>query len=251
LTGERAAVVARALSARPQVFADGHHRYESALRYAEESGATSPDDPRRHLLAVFVERSDPGLLVLPTHRILKAAASGAEWDRLREGAFESVRLASVSAAESWLAACRRPAFVLVAGQGPELTGLALEEGGADLLFEGVREVAPALHDLDVVVLHMLLGRGLGLTPEDVRDRGALSYTRDAKEAVQAVARGEGTAFLLKATPVERVIGLATAGHRLPQKSTYFEPKLTSGWLFHAHDREPTELEAERLAKEKR
>jgi len=50
-----------------------------------------------------------------------------------------------------------------------------------------------------------------------------------------VAGGAGAAFLLRPTPVERVIALAAAGHRLPQKSTYFEPKLTSGWLFHDHD----------------
>jgi uncharacterized protein (DUF1015 family) len=244
LTGDRAKAVATALSAVPLVFADGHHRYESALRYAEESGATSADDPRRHLLAVLVERSDPGLLVLPTHRVVKAEVMGpaSDWQSLCERAFESVALGkgleAVSDAESWLASAvpsSRPAFVLATGEGPEITGLALRDGGGELLFGSSSRVAPALRNLDVEVLHALLERGLGLTPEAVRDRGALAYTRDAKEAVAAVAAGERAAFLLRATPVERVVQLATAGHRLPQKSTYFEPKLTSGWLFHAHD----------------
>ena len=247
LSGERAARVARALSARPFVFADGHHRFESALAYAEDAGATSPDDPRRQLLAVFVERSDPGLLVLPTHRIVRAEAMAevGDWERLRARAFESVALGvglqAVATAESWLAsgvASGRPAFVWAQGSGPALSGLALRDDGAEILFGSSSPVAPALRDLDVVVLHALFERGLGLTPEAVRDRGALAYTRDAKEAAQAVADGRGAAFLLRPTPVERVIALATAGHRLPQKSTYFEPKLTSGWLFHAHDLEP-------------
>jgi len=243
LEGERAAAVTRALSARPFVFADGHHRYESALRYAQESGATSPEDPRKYLLAVFVERSDPGLLVLATHRIVKpeAFAAGPRWDRLIASAFESVPLGhgqdAVDTAESWLAsavATDRPAFVLARGQGPDLVGLALKDGGDNALFAG-GDVAAALRGLDVVVLHALFERGLGLTPEAVRDRGALAYTRDAREAVGALAGGAGAAFLLRPTPVERVIALAAAGHRLPQKSTYFEPKLTSGWLFHDHD----------------
>src|SRR5262249_17616875 len=151
----------------------------------------------------FVERSDPGLLVLPTHRILKGP--------LREPdlrGFESVPLTD---GESWLAAQTRPAFVMAVGG--KLTGLVLKDPGA--LF-GSSPVAPALRDLDVVVLHAFLERGFGLTPEAVRDRGVLAYTRDAKEAVSA----EGVGFLLRATPVERVIALATAGHRLPQKSTY-------------------------------
>jgi uncharacterized protein (DUF1015 family) len=242
LTGERAEAVTHALSARPLVFADGHHRYESALRYAEESGATSPDDPRRYLLAVFVERSDPGLLVLPTHRIVKAAP-GPELASLRDRAFAS---APVNDAESWLEAQQGPAFVMASPQG--LTGLNLE--APEILF-GSSPVAPALRDLDVVVLHAFLERGFGLTPEAVRDRGALAYTRNAEDAVAAVAAREGTAFLLRATPVERVIALATAGHRLPQKSTYFEPKLTSGWLFHAHDVALPKPEPVRLAEEKR
>lgn len=243
LEGEPAAAVTRALSARPLVFADGHHRFESALRYAQESGATSADDPRRYLLAVFVERSDPGLLVLPTHRMVKpeAYSAGPEWDRLLTRAFDSVPLGhgqdAVATAESWLAsgvATDRPAFVLARGQEPDLTGLALKDGGEEALFAG-GDVAAALRGLDVVVLHALLERGLGLTSEAVRDRGALAYTRDAREAVGAAAHGAGAAFLMRPTPVERVIALAAAGHRLPQKSTYFEPKLTSGWLFHDHD----------------
>src|SRR5262249_2107752 len=147
--------------------------------------------------------------------------------------------------ESWLAAQHGPAFVLVSAHG--LLGWKLK--APDILF-GSSSVAPALRDLDVVILHALLERGFGLTPEAVRDRGALAYTRDAREAVTAAAEG-GTGFLLRATPVERVIALATAGHRLPQKSTYFEPKLTSGWLFHAHDLALAKPEVARLAKEKR
>ena len=244
LEGDAARAAAEALSNKDLVFADGHHRYESALAYADAVGA-GPGDPRRYVLAVLVERSDPGLLVLATHRVIPAgrALAGAEWDRLLTEVFESTDLGAgedaAEAAEAWLARAPddRPALVTARGPRAALTGLLARPGAVDRLFASTDSPAPPMRALDVVALHALLERGWGLTPETVRDRAALTYTRDAREAVRAVAGGAEAAFLVRPTPVERVIRLAVAGHRLPQKTTYFEPKMTSGWLVHVHDRE--------------
>jgi uncharacterized protein (DUF1015 family) len=251
-SGEGARRVASLISGRPLVFADGHHRYESALRYAEEQDASgggreieAGPPPHRYALAVLVELSDPGIVVLPTHRIVSADAfaPGPEWSRLLESGFESQPFSleggdaqALRRSTSWLeeqGSASRTAFVLARAGAKELTGLTLRELGRDRLFDGSPNPR-SLRDLDVVVLHALLERGLGITPEAIRDRAALSYTRDAAEAVAATRRGAGAAFLLNATPVVRVVELAREGHRLPQKSTYFEPKLTSGWVFHVH-----------------
>jgi uncharacterized protein (DUF1015 family) len=244
--------IAERLSRVPLVFADGHHRYESALRYHEEQkGKNIPEDrtadpAHAYALAVFVERSDPGLLVLPTHRIVRSIAGSEEaWSAAVAACFDIERFDARDGAEralGWLGRqgkVGRTAFVCVKAGEDELLGLVLRPEGRERLFQG-REIPALLRELDVVVLHALLEAGLGITAAAVGEQGALAYTRDAAEALAAVRHGAAAAFVLNPTPVESVVRVASAGHRLPQKTTYFHPKLTSGWAFHVHDR-PAEI----------
>lgn len=120
----------------------------------------------------------------------------------------------------------RHAFALYTG-GEGFTLLVGNEKADTLAVEG-RSAAYA--DLDVTVLHILLLEGvLGIDRENMAKQINLRYTRDIEEAVLSVRRGASTAaFLLNATTVEEIRAVAEAGDKMPQKSTYFYPKLKTG-----------------------
>jgi uncharacterized protein (DUF1015 family) len=181
----------------PLLIADGHHRYETALRYHEEQG----DEETAHVLAVLVGKDDAGLEIFPTHRV--TAGPVPELD----GGLRQTPLAGPGEAASALAAIPRDraAFVLVRPDGTSLVE------------------APPGHVLDTALV-------------DELPLQEVVYTPSADEAERAVTSGEATAaFLVRAPTVEQVEEFARAGTRMPPKSTYFYPKLTSGLLFSPFD----------------
>ena len=174
------------------LIADGHHRYETALRFHQEDGS----EETAYVLGVLVSRADPGLVILPTHRL--AAAAPAELN----GSLHPTSVAGTAEALDRLAHVPRDraAFVLLRPDGVQL--VESEEAA-----------------LDTAVVD-------SLPLEGVR------YTASAVEAERAVASGgAGAAFLVRPPTMEQVADLAAAGERMPPKSTYFFPKLTSGLLF--------------------
>ena len=211
------------------LIADGHHRYETALAFRDEvraSGAALPG--AEWVLGHVVSERDPGLLLLPTHRVLasRPGFSAAEALAAAADAFEVERLAARDAAGA-LAELedRRSGSAFVAwprgSEGPRL--LTLRPEAASRLPPTLREVAvAALHDV-------LLPDFFGLAAEAQRRGGALAYTRDAEWAVRSVREGEAeAAFLLRPPTFEQLRAAAAAGERFPQKTTYFAPKVPTG-----------------------
>jgi uncharacterized protein (DUF1015 family) len=186
----------------PVLIADGHHRYETALAYAEEAGG-SQDAPSRFTLALLTDLADPGLVVLPTHRVLKAgiAVTGGE----PEGSLEET---------------------LAALRGRVAAGTYRDHQFQVLPLEGELAVA----ELHEQVIDNILGKR---DPEEF-----LLYTRDPEEAVRWVDEGVGTAaFLLDAPDLRQVLRMAQEGKTLPQKATYFHPKPPSGMVFDRLERD--------------
>ncbi|HEX6543497.1 MAG TPA: DUF1015 domain-containing protein [Ktedonobacterales bacterium] len=222
--------------------ADGHHRYETALNYREEVRAlrrgVSDEDAVNFTLMGLSALQDPGLVVLPTHRILRDldAARLATLDETLASSFTTEPLEGDAAAWSRAlaeAGTSGTALVLVRPDGARL--LRLTDAGR----AAMRDVrgddlgtSDAWRSLDVAVLHALvLDAALSVTPEAVRAGEHVTYTRDAEAAEAAVRTGSnGTqlAVLLNATPPEAIRDVARAGDRMPQKSTYFYPKLVTG-----------------------
>jgi uncharacterized protein (DUF1015 family) len=183
--------VAKAFSDRQLLIADGHHRYETALAYAEEEG--TPESAR--MMVVLVSTSDPGLEIFPTHRLFRdhqGAIPAGDGPSTPAGALE--RLAALSFDRSNAAVYRDGTATIVEGEPGEL---------------------------DVELVERLVGHE------------GLTYTADAGDAVARVDTGDADgAFLLRATRIEDVFERARRGEVMPQKTTYFFPKLTSGLLFH-------------------
>ena len=215
--------IAAALADKWILIADGHHRYETALAYqAEQRAAASADDlerPYDFVLMGLTALDDPGLVVLPTHRIL------AEWP---DGA--GARMTSTPAADlnALLAALRAAPL-----DAPAM-GLVTRDGFALLTGTLAADATPG-ERLDVAVLEReILIPDLGDDQAALAHREALWYTKDAAEAVEEVTSGKAAAaVIIRPLPKDAVAAVADAGQTMPQKSTYFYPKLWTGVAFHS------------------
>jgi uncharacterized protein (DUF1015 family) len=237
-SAELAAALIEATSARPITIADGHHRYETALRYRDErrmSRSCEEDPPFDYVLMHVLSTTDD-LTVLPTHRLVRGLGDGGA-RRLLEGVDA---LFEVEPVEDRDALAR--AFAAGRSGGRGRFGLWTRHGGAllDARREAFESSLPAggeaLRGLDVTVLAIALERLAGLGTEAV-GAGAIGYTKSAADAVAAVDADDGVdaAFLLEGTPVEAIIAVARDGDVMPQKSTYFFPKALSGLVINPHE----------------
>lgn len=238
--GGAAEAMIEAASAGPVVIADGHHRYETAVRYRDErrvhSGETDPAFD--FVLMLFMDAAE-SLTVLPTHRLVRGLGDGGLL-RLAEGTGRLFDAEATSADE--LVARFGGAGGLAGGAGR--FGL-LTRDGAWLLTARRAEFAAlqaaggdALRALDVSLLGTALDALLGIDAAAVSGGQRIAYTKSAADAVAAVATGEeGTdaAFLLEPTPVASILAVARAGDVMPQKSTYFYPKALTGLLLNPHE----------------
>jgi len=229
------------------LIADGHHRYETMLSLRGElrgAGGAGAREPADYGAMYLARAEDPGLLVLPTHRLVKGlpgfsltaflAGAGVAFDIIAgdETTAQAVeaRLQQLSVGDDGKP---RVAFGIRAAGKRGPTWLVLKSI-ADLSALG----PPALRSLDVTVLHgVLLGPLLGIDAAAMAKQSNLAYTHDTSEALARVDAGEiQVAFLMNATSVEQVLEACEQGHVLPQKSTYFQPKLATGLVMYAVER---------------
>jgi len=238
---------------RPIVIADGHHRYETALNFRNERQAhdsATRDAARRRLdsfvLMNLVQADDPGLVILPTHRIIRRrpacvgealTAALARHFRITpfpvdaDNPLRSLRIALADLARRQAAgvACAVHAggaqVLVLELTDPTISRTLLEEGHA-----------PAFAHLDVAVLHRLVVEGILGVPSTVQADDSIRYTRDESQALAAVLAGEAPlALFLNPPRVEQVQAVAMAGDRMPQKSTFFFPKVLSGLVINPLD----------------
>jgi len=232
--------LARVVGASRLYIADGHHRYETALNFRNRQRLEHPDAPAdaafNYVLMLLVDVRDPGLTILPTHRLLRDL----------EG-FDPAAL--LSRLGTRLRVVQQPGRAALLAAMQELTpshriGLALGPGSPSPMRGGsgrgfyTLDIKPTpspdpVSDLDVSVLHReILQRELGLEEAVLEQERYVSYSRDASTAVDQVESGAAqAAFLLRPPAVADVVAVANAGQVMPQKSTYFYPKPASGIVF--------------------
>ena len=224
------------------LIADGHHRYETALRYSQEAAgtATVPRPEHDYFLEFFANGDDPDLLVFPTHRHVHSLPRF-DFDEAVKGAsalFDVTPLPPGASADVYTDAlaksgAERPSLVICAGDG-RASLLALERG-VDLAAHPILgKRVPALRTTDVALLHMgILEPVLGITPEAQAAKTNIWYPQDAAAALGELRSNKGqTLFLMNGTPVAEVRAVAEAGEVMPQKSTFFYPKVLTGLCIH-------------------
>ena len=213
--------------------ADGHHRYETALNYKNYvEGNLDEIGSSEYVPMMLVNMENEGLVVFPTHRIVRDLQSF-DYDQVCEKCkeyFDIVPYLNREKGEEGLSkayAEGKKAFVMFTGDN-NYTLLTLKS--IDVMDNLLPDKCKALRQLDVSVLHTLvLERIFGIDKENMARQINLTYTRSDQDAIEAVDQKRANCcFLLNPTRVEEIRDVAAAGDKMPQKSTYFYPKLTTG-----------------------
>jgi uncharacterized protein (DUF1015 family) len=242
--GEDAALVSGLLAAAAAgsiTIADGHHRYETAVRYRDErrmSRSCEEDPAFDYLLTLLLETTAEPLTVLPTHRLVRGLG-GEGLARLRDGLDTFFESRSADSAE-----LEQTFGHGLAEGGAGRFGLWTRDGGLILTarrdaFEAdASGVAEAVKQLDVWLLGVALDRLLDIDEAAVAGGGRIAYTKSVADALARVDASDGdvdAAFLLEPTPVPSITSVARSGQVMPQKSTYFYPKALTGLVINPHE----------------
>jgi uncharacterized protein (DUF1015 family) len=223
--------------------ADGHHRYEAALAYRDECRADAgepidpgPDGPgaQEYVLALICAAEDPGVMILPTHRLVRHVTMmdpARLWNQLAQCfAVESIGIADDQAMVALLADPDTVCLARVAS----VDGLWRIRSHPDRRHVALMpdERDPSWRNLNMAILGSAILEGiLGITRDQFPDH--VAYAHETHEALDAVANGDAqAAFLVRANTVEELTSVADAGETMPPKSTFFWPKVPAGLVIH-------------------
>ncbi|MBI3189115.1 MAG: DUF1015 domain-containing protein [Ignavibacteriales bacterium] len=213
------------------LIADGHHRYETAFNYMnvrkEQNSDHTGKEAYNFVPMFFTNMNDPGLIILPTHRVVHSVPDfdiSSFMQKLEQ--YFHVTIYSNQNQILKNLPLRKHNFGMIL---PTALGFILLELKS---FSFIKElqIPEPVGRLDVTILHsLILKQILGISLEAQEQKLNLDYEKDSQQAIDAVRDGRAQiAFILNPTPIEQVHEVAVAGYTLPQKSTYFYPKLLSG-----------------------
>ena len=231
------AAVQQVLIDRQVYIADGHHRYETGVNYrnlrAEENPSHTGEEPYNFILIYLANIFDEGLIIFPLHRMvhnLEQFDPEGLIDTLSTN-FEVKPLGGRDGLKQYLEN-ESSSHVYGAVTSAGVWGIRLKQPPEALLGDSVP--LPLLQ-LSVVVLHeLVLQRMLGITPEAMRSQANLIYEEDDRKVFNAVEKGEiQVGFVVKPTTVQQVLDISGEGEVMPQKSTYFYPKIMTGLVMHS------------------
>lgn len=215
--------------------ADGHHRYETALNYRNylrEQGLAKEGDACDYQMMMLVDMEHPGLVVFPTHRLVRNLDSfNAERviDSCKEY-FDVTEHSDINTIESTLMELYnqgKKAYAFYCG-GSSYKLLVLKD--TNIIKKLLPNASTATQQLDVTILHtLILEKIFGIDAENMAKQINLTYTKIFDEAISSVQQGNSQcAFILNPTRVSEIRGVASNGEKMPQKSTYFYPKMITG-----------------------
>jgi len=215
--------------------ADGHHRYETALNYrnaCRQKGVSQEGDNQDYVMMMLVDMAHEGLVVLPTHRLIRDLSSfdsAALLEKCRPyfDITEKTNLGAMEAELETLYKENKKAFGFYAGSD---TWMLLVLKDISVLDSRLPDMSQASRHLDVTVLHtLILEELLGIDKENMANQINLTYVKKQEDALESVRTGKAQcAFILNPTRVEEIRDVASCGEKMPQKSTYFYPKLITG-----------------------
>ena len=215
--------------------ADGHHRYETALNYRNylrEQGLAKEGDACDYQVMMLVDMEHPGLVVFPTHRLVRNLDSF-NAERVIDGCkeyFDVTEHSDINTIESTLMELYnqgKKAYAFYCG-GNSYKLLVLKDN--NIIKKLLPNASTATQQLDVTILHtLILEKIFGIDAENMAKQINLTYTKIFDEAISSVQQGNSQcAFILNPTRVSEIREVASNGEKMPQKSTYFYPKMITG-----------------------
>ncbi len=222
--------------------ADGHHRYETALNYrnyCREEGISKEGDAQDYQMIFLCDMGHPGLVVFPTHRLVRDLESFSKDEVLSKCGeyFDIEKYQGTENMEEILSkkdAEGKKAFGFYLGQGEWYLLTLKDISVMDILLP---DLSVPSRQLDVTVLHSLILEGaFGIDKENMAAQINLTYTKFFEEAISFVDSGKAQcSFVLNSTKVTEIRDVASAGEKMPQKSTYFYPKMITGMVMNKLD----------------
>lgn len=239
----------REMAEQPLLIADGHHRYEAALNYRnrlrEGKENRSGREAFNYVMMYFADMNDDGLVILPTHRLVRSFAP-IPFQKLEEELQQYFYLEpypKTPEGQRWFLRALRSG-----GKKRHLIGASFKRDPRYLILRLknkrfmqrlAKELSAPLLELDVSILHLLLlEHVLGITPEEQIKDGTISYSQDEERVLKAVDKEDyQAAFILNPPKPAEILSITQSGEKMPQKTTYFYPKLISGLVINKIDPE--------------
>ncbi len=210
--------------------ADGHHRYETALMYRDKMREENRDDeselkPYDFVMMMFVNFYDQGLMIFPTHRVVSLPEnySMEKFMSILQQSFSVTKLADLRAGEEFLGQHRDPGtIVMVKKDG--VYGLLLNQ-------ELLESLHPIFRNIDTYLLQkMILNDTLGIPEEQILAKKGIYFYQSPEDVQKHVAKNDGIGFILNPVTIDVMRKVSESGLVMPQKSTFFYPKLATGLL---------------------
>ena len=240
-------LVQHEMDGQPLLIADGHHRYEAALHYRDhlraQRGNCTGREAFHYVMAYFANMKDEGVVILPTHRLVRAfePIPFQELEETLQRYFYLEPYPKTPEGRRWFLRALKGG-----GKRRRLIGVSFKRDPRYLILRLKnkrimqrlsKDLSAPLRELDVTILHLLiLEHILKLSAEDQLREEVLSYSQDTEKVLQAVEKEEQqAAFVLNPPDPEEILTIAVGGERMPQKSTYFFPKLITGLVINKID----------------
>jgi uncharacterized protein (DUF1015 family) len=218
------------LSSAQLLIADGHHRYETARTFRDEVGG---EGPHNYTLMSLTGLDDPGLTVFPTHRLVSLGDDPELPGRFGAGVRGLFDATEVAEEEIDPAGAEGVGvFGLYDRHHRTAYRLRLKDEALAELDRRLAGKPEAYRRLDSAILETLVLEGLlGMSDEDIDERHGLEYAKSVPAAIAQLEHGYDVAFVLRPVPIEQVRAVAATDENMPPKSTYFFPKVMTGFAF--------------------
>src|SRR5919106_1270406 len=231
------------------LIADGHHRYEATLSYRDqmrnERAQWNGREAFNYIMTYFANMNDENVVILPTHRFVRGYAPQPflQLEEALQKYFYLEQYPKTPEGKDWFLKALKSAGkkhrVIGASFKRDPRYLILRLKNKRIMQRLAKDLSASLRELDVTTLHLLiLEHILGLTPDKQIHGEAIRYSQDEEAVLQALEKEDfQAAFILNPPKAEEILTIATGGETMPQKSTYFYPKLPSGLIVNKVDPE--------------